>query len=54
MHPNTNVNEIDSEKDANEQVNEPRYQEFDTPLFLRDSSDGPKGDAQDEKDKTGE
>jgi hypothetical protein len=26
----------------------------DTPLFLRDTSDGKKGDAQDEKDKTGE
>jgi hypothetical protein len=28
--------------------------ELDLPLFLRDSSEGPKGNAQDEKDKTEE
>ncbi|HEX5709108.1 MAG TPA: hypothetical protein VFX96_17535 [Pyrinomonadaceae bacterium] len=31
-----------------------RFGEPATPLFLRDSSDGNKGDAQDEKDATGE
>jgi hypothetical protein len=27
---------------------------YEVPLFLRDSSDGPKGNAQDEKDEVGE
>lgn len=35
-------------------ASEPPNQESDTPLFLRDGAEGKKGDAQDEKDKTGE
>lgn len=52
-------------QDQDMNVNEPSYEkgevlvrisdeDSDVPLFLRDSSDGKKGDAQDEKDKTGE
>jgi hypothetical protein len=55
---NTNVNELDSEKETEEPVRELIHhesdQESEVPLFLRDSSEGQKGDAQDEKDKTGE
>ena len=53
-------------QDQNMNVNEPSYEkgevlvritsdeDSDVPLFLRDISDGNKGDGQDEKDKTGE
>ncbi len=51
---NTNVNELNSEKETEEPVKELLHQEPEIPLFLRDSSEGQKGDAQDEKDKTGE
>lgn len=55
---NTNVNKLDSEKETEEPVRELIHhesdQESEVPLFLRDSSEGQKGDAQDEKDKTGE
>jgi hypothetical protein len=51
---NTNVKELNSEKDTEEPVREPLCKEPDIPLFLRDSSDGQKCDAQDEKDETGE
>ena len=37
-----------------EPVRELLHQEPKVPLFLRDTPDGKKGDAQDEKDKTGE
>jgi hypothetical protein len=54
----TNMNELNSDKETEGPVSEPHHQESDqesdTPLFLRDSSEGKKGDAQDEKDKTGE
>jgi hypothetical protein len=51
---NTNVNELNSERETEGLVKEPLCQESDTPLFLRNSSEGKKCDAQDEKDKTGE
>ena len=50
----TNVNELNSEKETEEPVRDLLYQEPDVPVFLRDSPEGQKGDAQDEKDKTGE
>jgi len=53
QNQNTNVNELNSERETNEPVRK-LYQESDTPLFLRDSSEGEKGNAQDEKDKTEE
>jgi hypothetical protein len=49
-----NVNELNSDKETEGPVGKLLYQESELPLFLRDSSEGQKGDAQDEKDKTGE
>jgi hypothetical protein len=37
-----------------EPIEEPIKKEPDTPLFLKDTLDGQKGDAQDEKDKSAE
>lgn len=54
MNQDKNVNELNSEKPAEESVRELPHQESDVPLFLKESSEGQKGDAQDEKDKTGE
>ena len=51
---NTNVNEVNSEKETEGSVREPPCQESNTPLFLRDSSEGKKCDPQDEKDRTEE
>jgi len=60
QYQNTNVNELifepgsglkDKSKDPVEETI-PKKPEL--PLFFRDSSEGPKGDAQDEKDKTEE
>lgn len=50
----TNNNEPDSGKAPEVRVMELLHQEADVPLFLRNISDGEKGDAQDEKDKTEE
>jgi hypothetical protein len=50
----TKGTEPDSGKGTEVPVKELLQQEADVPLFLRDSSDGEKGDAQDEKDKTEE
>ena len=54
----TNVNELDSEPETEGEVKDLLHhesdQESEVPLFLRDSPEGQKGDAQDEKDKTGE
>ena len=50
----TNRTELNSGKKAEVPVKELLHQEADVPLFLRDSSDGEKGDAQDEKDKAEE
>jgi hypothetical protein len=50
----TNQNEPDSGKETDVPVRELLHQEADVPLFLRNSSDGEKGNAQDEKDKTEE
>jgi len=49
-----NRTELNSRKKAEVPVRELLHQEADVPLFLRDSSDGEKGDAQDEKDRTEE
>jgi hypothetical protein len=51
---NINVNQPNDDKEAPELVRIPSEQESEVPLFLRDSSDGQKGDDQDEKDKTKE
>lgn len=51
---NPNRTEADLEKAPEVPVKELLHQEADVPLFLRDGSDGEKGDAQDEKDKTAE
>ena len=51
---NPNRTEPDSGKGTEVRVKELLHQEADVPLFLRDNSDGDKGDAQDEKDKTEE
>jgi len=54
LHQDRNVNELNSEKETEAPVRELLHQESDIPLFLRDNPEGKKGDAQDEKDKTGE
>jgi|GEM_PF-2955699 len=51
---NPNRPEPDSGDATDVPVKELLHQEPDVPLFLRDSADGDKGDAQDEKDKTAE
>lgn len=50
--PKTDVNAHPSEQ--KKPAWEPFFQESDTPLFLRGGSEGKKGNAQDEKDKTAE
>ena len=39
------------EKESSEPIRELLHPEIETPLFLRDTSEGQKGDAQDEKDE---
>ena len=51
---NTNMNEVNSREKAKEPLRDLLHQEPDIPLFLRDGSEGKKGNAQDEKDKTTE
>jgi hypothetical protein len=51
---NTTVSELNSKEEPEILVRKPLEREFETPLFLRDSSDEQKGDAQDEKNKTAE
>jgi hypothetical protein len=43
-----------SGKEPKEPVNEIIQKEFETPLFLKDTLDGQKGDPQDEKDHSAE
>jgi hypothetical protein len=43
-----------SDQETKEPVKEIIHPESDTPLFLMDTLDGRKGDAQDEKDKSAE
>lgn len=50
----TNPDEPKSEKETQEPVRELLHQEPKVPLFLKDNSEGKKGNAQDEKDKTAE
>lgn len=54
LNKDTNNNEFDRAKKTEEPVKGLPHQESDIPLFVRDSSEGQKGNAQDEKDKTGE
>ena len=54
LHQHKNVNELNSEKETEEPIRELLHQEPKVPLFVRDSPEGKKGDAQDEKDKIGE
>ena len=54
MHQDKNANELNSEKETEGPLRELLHQEPEIPLFLRDSSEGKKGDAQDEKDETAE
>jgi hypothetical protein len=54
LHQHKNVNERNSEKETEEPVRELLHREPEVPLFLKDGPEGKKGDAQDEKDKTGE
>jgi hypothetical protein len=42
------------DRETKEPVKEGIDRESDSPLFLRDTLDGQKGDAQDEKDKSAE
>lgn len=51
---NTNETERKSAKESGEQMPNLLHQEADVPLFLRDTSEGKKGDAQDEKDNAEE
>lgn len=46
------MNERNFEKETEEPVKELLHQEPEVPLFIKDSAEGKKGDAQDEKDKT--
>ena len=46
-----NTQEREAEKKAQERVTQPLHPE-DILLFMRDSSEGQKGDVQDEKDKS--
>lgn len=48
------TDELNSEKETGKPVENMLHREHDTPLFLRDSSEGKKGNAQDEKDKVEE
>ena len=52
--PDADRNEPDAGKETEVLEKDFLRQEADVPLFLRDGSDGDKGDAQDEKDKTAE
>jgi hypothetical protein len=54
LHQDKNVNELRPEKETEAPLTELLHQEPEIPLFLRDGPEGKKGDAQDEKDKTGE
>jgi hypothetical protein len=48
------VSKLNQEKERGEMNPNQLHQEPDVPLFLRDTSDGKKGNAQDEKDRTEE
>lgn len=50
MDQNLNAKELAAEKKAQERVTQPLHPE-DILLFLRDSSEGQKGEVQDEKEK---
>ncbi len=58
MSQDSNEVEVEVEVEPTEKSSERVTRQFDreakVPLFLRDRSEGQKGDAQDEKDKTGE
>ena len=50
----TKAAELNSEKEPAKRVEDMLHREHETPLFLRDTSEGKKGNAQDEKDKVEE
>ena len=50
----TKAAELNSEKEPGKRVEDMLHREHETPLFLRDTSEGKKGNAQDEKDKVEE
>ena len=50
----TCVKELSPEEENQEPVGDMLQQESKTPLFLKDGSEGQKGNAQDEKDKVEE
>jgi hypothetical protein len=54
LQQDKNVNELNSEKQTEAPPRELLHQESEVPLFLRDSPEVQKFDAQDEKDKTAE
>ena len=49
---NINENELKPEKETKGLANEPVCEKSDVPLFLKDGSESPKCDPQDEKDKS--
>jgi hypothetical protein len=51
---NRDVKELNSQQRTKDAVRSLLHQEPEVPLFLRDGSDGEKGNAQDEKDETAE
>lgn len=46
--------ELKEEKETEETVSENPFNQSSAPLFMKDSSEGEQGNAQDEKDATGE
>ncbi len=54
MSEHSDAEEVHPREESSELVTKPPAYEPEVPLFLRDSSEGRKGDAQDEKDKTRE
>lgn len=52
--PEDDAERVSEESEARRQGEEPPGGAHEVPLFLRGRSDGPKGDAQDEKDGVGE
>ena len=50
----TKTDEVNPGKEAGKPVENMLHREHETPVFLRDSSEGKKGNAQDEKDRVEE
>jgi len=54
LQQDNNINDVNSHEETEAPVVDLLHQEPGVPLFLKDSSEGRKGNPQDEKDKTGE